>query len=220
VRQFEVQIAEVASAGGSVWLECTGPDPGAAPGQPLLALSSRPGQPVLRVPIFPMPAPAQRTGFYVPAAHSYARLAPGEALDVLGPVGKGFRLPFQGGGLLVIASGLERVMPVITAGLARGLSVAVLAPRGTELLPAAVEIQRGPLDAELARWADVVALDVADPHARAQHIRSLAPGRVRDFVQALMPTVLPCGVGACQACWVQTGHTPRLACVDGPVLGL
>src|SRR6185436_7615652 len=111
-------------------------------------------------------------------------------------------------------------MPVITAALATGLSVAVLAPRGADLLPAAVEIQRGPVSEDLARWADVVVLDVADPHARADHIRTLAPGRGRDFVQALMPTPLPCGVGACQACWVQTGHTRRLACVDGPVLDL
>ena len=219
MRQFELRIAEVASAGGSVWLECTGPDPGAAPGQPLLALSSRPGQPALRIPVFPMPTAGGKSGFYVPATHPYARSQPGEALDVLGPVGRGFRLPFQGG-LLVIASALERVMPVITAALATGLSVAVLAPRGADLLPAAVEIQRGPVSEDLARWADVVVLDVADPHARADHIRTLAPGRGRDFVQALMPTPLPCGVGACQACWVQTGHTRRLACVDGPVLGL
>jgi hypothetical protein len=131
VRQFELIVAEVASAGGSVRLDCTGPDPGAAPGQPLLALSSRPGQPVLRVPIFMMPAVGGRTGFYVPAIHLYARLAPGEALDVIGPVGRGFRLPLQGG-LLVIASTLERVMPAITAALALGLSVAGLGPPGAQ----------------------------------------------------------------------------------------
>ncbi|MEP7357445.1 MAG: hypothetical protein ABI847_09430, partial [Anaerolineales bacterium] len=220
VRQFELRIAEVASAGGSIRLDFTGPEPGAAPGQPLLALSPRPDQPLLRVPIFTLPAAGDRHSFYVPASHPYARLVPGEALDVLGPVGRGFRLPSQGAGLLVIASALERMLPAITAALARGLSVAVLAPRGAELLPAAVEIQRGPVNEELARWADVVLLDVADPQARAQHLRSLAPGRAPDFVQALMPTPLPCGVGACQACWVPAGHTRRLACIDGPVFGL
>jgi dihydroorotate dehydrogenase electron transfer subunit len=174
----------------------------------------------LRIPIFLMPAGSSAAGFFVPVTHPYARLAPGETLDMIGPVGRGFRLPSQGSGLLVIASALERVMPAIVAALARGLAVAVLAPRGAELLPPAVEIQRGPLTEELARWADVVILDVADPQARAQHIRELAPGRAQDFVQALMPTLLPCGVGACQACWVQTGHTRRMACIDGPVLGI
>src|SRR5436190_17189148 len=72
VRQFELRIDEVASAGGSVWLECTGPDPGARPGQPLLALSGRTGQPFLRVPIFLMPVAGHRAGFYVPAIHPYA----------------------------------------------------------------------------------------------------------------------------------------------------
>lgn len=199
---------------------CAGPEPGAAPGQACLALSDRPGQPCLRVPIFPLPAPNQRSCFYVAATHPYARLAPDDRLDVLGPVGRGFRLPAQSGSLLVIASGLERVLPAILAGVERGLAVAVLAPRGAELLPAAVEIQRGPLTEELARWADVVALDVADPLARAQHVRALAPGRGVDFIQALVSTVMPCGVGACQACWVETGHNRRLACVDGPVLAL
>ena len=79
---------------------------------------------------------------------------------------------------------------------------------------------RGPLNEELARWADVVPLDVADPAARARHIRELAPGRARDYVQALLSTPLPCGVGACQACWAGTGRARRLACVDGPVFAL
>jgi hypothetical protein len=82
-----------------------------------------------------------------------------------------------------------------------------------------VEIHRGPLAADLAQWADVVALDVADPRARAQHIRALAPQRGPEYVQALVTPPLPCGTGACQACWVELSqpHQRKLACSDGPV---
>ncbi len=99
----------------------------------------------------------------------------------------------------------------------RGLAITAITPRSAELLPADVEIHRGSLTAELAAWADVVLLDVADPQARARHIRELAPPRGDTFIQALFQTPLPCGVGACQACWVEPAQTKRLACLDGPV---
>jgi dihydroorotate dehydrogenase electron transfer subunit len=37
------------------------------------------------------------------------------------------------------------------------------------------------------------------------------------FVQALLTPPMPCGVGACRACWVEVGTSRRLACVHGPV---
>src|SRR5262249_17526729 len=153
--------------GGSVRVECDGPDPGAAAGQVCLALAALPNQPLLRVPLYFLPVQNKRPAFYVPAAHSYARLAPGDALGVIGPAGPGFRLPAAGSHLLVIAGSLERLAVAIEAGLERGLAVTVLTPRSAELLPSDVEVHRGPLDAELAHWADAAVLDVADPAGRA-----------------------------------------------------
>ena len=72
-----------------------------------------------------------------------------------------------------------------------------------------MEIHRGPLTAELALWADAVALDVADPAARAARLRALAPERGPDYVQALHQPPMPCGVGACQACWVHLAARER-----------
>src|SRR5690606_32462233 len=118
----------------------------------------------------------QGAAFYVPPTHAYARLQPGDRLDVLGPRGRGVRLPHGAAHLLVIASALERLLPAIRHALANGLAVTALTPRSANLLPADVEIHRGPVTAELAAWADVVLLDVADPHARARHLRQLAPG--------------------------------------------
>jgi NAD(P)H-flavin reductase len=219
VREFELRVVEVAAFGGSIRIACEGPSPGAAAGQVCLALADLPNQPEVRVPLYFLPPHGKRAGFYVPATHAYARLAPGDRLGLIGPAGRGFRLPAQGGHLLVVAGSLERLAAVVEAGLARGLAVTVLTPRSAELLPSEVEIHRGPLDAELARWADVVALDVADPAARAARLRALVPERGPDYIQALHTLPMPCGVGACQACWVHLPHANarKLACVDGPV---
>jgi hypothetical protein len=219
VREFELRVIEVAAVGGSIRIECEGPNPGAAAGQMCLALAALPNQPLLRVPLFLLPLRDRRPGFYVPAAHAYARLAPGDHLDLIGPAGSGFRLPADGGHLLIIASSLERLACAVEAALQRDLAVTALTPRSADLLPPDVEIHRGPLDAELARWADVVALDVADPAARAARLRALAPERGPGYVQALHLPPVPCGVGACQACWVHLAHANarKLACVDGPV---
>ena len=219
MREFQLRVAEVAAVGGSIRVECEGPDPGAGAGQVCLALAGLPNQPLLRVPVFFLPLRQRRPAFYVPASHSYARLTPGDQLDLIGPAGRGFRLPPNGSRLLVIAGSLERLAAVVEAALERGLAVTVLTPRRAELLPTDVEIHRGPLDTDLARWADVVALDVADPAARAARLHALAPDRGQGYIQALQQPVMPCGVGACQGCWVHLPHADvrKLACVEGPV---
>lgn len=219
VRQFDLQVLEMAAAGGSIRVDCAGPEPGSAPGQVCLAWADTAFQAFLRVPLYLVPGSEPGPHFYLPVGHIYTRLAPGDRLNVLGPCGRGFRLPPSAGHLLVVASALERLMPTIELALQRGLAVTALTPRRADLLPSDVEIHRGALTAELATWADVVALDVADPKTRAQHIRALAPARGPEYVQALHVPTLPCGVGACQACWVELAHahTRKLACVDGPV---
>ncbi len=56
--------------------------------------------------------------------------------------------------------------------------------------------------------------------ARAREARVLCPTRPADFVQALVVPPMPCGTGACRACWVELGERRQLACVDGPVFSL
>jgi hypothetical protein len=225
VRQFALRVAEIAALGGLIQVTCAGPDPGAAPGQVCLAWAGVPAQPFVRVPLFlgPTDAPdGAGAQFFIPIDHPYAHLQPGDDLDVLGPCGRGFRLPPTASHLLVVAGSLDRLLPTIYHALRRGWAVSVLTPRRADALPADVEVQRGPLSAEMAAWADVIALDVADPRARAQHIRALLPGRAPGSLQALVVPPMPCGVGACHACWVD-GRNPgqrRLACVEGPVLSL
>ena len=219
MRLFEFVVTELAVRGGLIEVTGQGPEPGAAPGQVCLALAELTEQPWLRVALHLAPR-AGGAAFFVPVTHPYAHLQPGDRLELLGPCGRGFRLPAGAAHLLVIASTLERLLPTIEHAVRQGLAVTCLTPRRAELLPPDVEIHRGPLTAELAAWADVVVLDLADLQARARHIRSLAPPRPEAYVQALLNVPLPCGTGACQACWVEMGQTKRLACVEGPVVTL
>jgi hypothetical protein len=214
------EVKEIAAIGGLILVTCAGPDPGAAPGQVSLAWADHHAQPWLRVPLHLAPLVTGGMRFYVPLVHPYARLQPGDRLDLLGPCGRGFHLPSGAAHLLVLASSLDRLLPTIQHSVGLGLAVTALTPRSTDLLPTEVEIHRGPLTEELAVWADAVLLDVADPQARAKHIRSLAPPRAEGYVQALFHAPMPCGTGACQACWVEPRQTRRLCCVDGPVFTL
>lgn len=220
MREFDLSVSEISAVAGLVRVRCEGPDPGAEPGQVCLALAERFEQLWARVALHLAPRANGGTVFYVPLTHPYARLQPGDRLNMLGPIGRGFRLPPGPAHLLVMASSLDRLLSTIEHGLRQGLAVTVITPRSAELLPAEVEIHRGALTAELAAWADVVILDVADPKARARHVRALAPPRAEAYVQALVQAVMPCGVGACQACWVEPAETKRLACIDGPVFAV
>ena len=37
------------------------------------------------------------------------------------------------------------------------------------------------------------------------------------LIQALLTAPMPCGVGACQACWVETARGRQQVCQQGPV---
>lgn len=209
------QVREVATSGGLVQVTCAGAWHGYA-GQAVLA--AQPDQPLLgRTPLYPHAAPDEPPCFWVAPTHPYARLAPGAALEMLGPVGRGFRWPPNARHLLLLATALENLLGLMHAALAQQLAVTVLTPRRLSALPPEVEVQRGPLTAELVHWADLVALDVADPLTTAKKVRALAPHRSAAFVQALFHTPLPCGFGACQACWIDLPAGKKLACETGIV---
>jgi hypothetical protein len=213
----------MATSAGQVHVRCRGPELNPAPGQFYLAAADAPGQPFLRQPIFPFFTREHGLEFCVAADHPFAMLEPGTTLDVIGPCGRGFDLPLRAAHLLVMCSAPTRLMSLLHYALERSLSVTVLLPLEALLpdLPLAVEIQRGAFSAELGAWADVIALDVPEPAALARAIRALCPTRPADFVQALITPPMPCGTGACAACWVETGAPHRqLACVAGPVFAL
>lgn len=200
-----------------------GPDLNPTPGQFYLAWAATPKPPFLRLPLFPYALPLGGVEFCVGPDHPYAALEPGQAVDVIGPCGRGFTWPVQATHLLVKCDLPSHLMGLIYRALEAHLNVTLLLPEATPLpdLPLAVEIARGALNPELADWADVVALEAADPLVEAHTLRAFCPTRPADYVQALITPPMPCGTGACQACWVETGSARRrLACVDGPVFRL
>ncbi len=242
MRQFTVKVVRVARLPGGVQVACEGEAPLFAPGQAALAYSRLPNQPFLRVPLYPFRSSASSFEFGVAdalqrdeahhdaphqdAPHPYTALSPGDELDVLGPCGCGFDLPPRAGHLLAAAATPMRLRGLLDLALERGWAVTLwLPPESAQPdapasgVPEPVEVQRGELSAELLDWADVVALDLPEPDRWASEIRAARPGRAIGFIQALVEVPMPCGTGACQACWVSAGlgHRRKLACVDGPV---
>lgn len=229
MRQFNLQVTEITTLGRQILVRCDGnggPTPISAPGQVCLAQANLPAQPFLRVPLYPFHKQPGVLEFLIGPAHPYANLEPGTTLDLIGPCGRGFDLPPRGAHLLLVAASPERLLPLIHLALERRFAITLLIPETAPLpeLSSAIEIQRGPLTAELATWADLIALDVPKPLDQAREIRALASASMRpsSFIQAFITPPLPCGVGACQACWVETPetHSRKLACIEGPVFQL
>ena len=233
MRQFTLSVAEIATSGGQIYVRCGGgPEVTVAPGQFYLA-SRRSSerseeeadiatQPFLRVPLYPFHTRDGGPGFFVDPAHPYAALEPGNTLDLVGPCGRGFSLPPRAAHLLLVADTLERLYSLARLALERHFSITLLLSPDAPLpsLPLDVEIQRGTLTADLAAWADLIAADVPDPLTLAQQARLLRLSPPPGFVQALVTPPMPCGVGACQACWVEIGPSRKRACVAGPVFHL
>lgn len=163
----------------------------------------------------------------------------GQAVNLLGPLGKGFTLQPQSRNLLLLADAIRAplLFTLIESLLDRGGRVTLLvygdnAALATlmPLLSIPVEVRQATTEAlwteqirELTPWADQIAL--ALPNVQLPAVAALIrQQRFRvdaNFAQALFEADLLCGVGACLACVVPVrngGHTR--ACVHGPVMGL
>lgn len=165
----------------------------------------------------------------------------GDVLDVLGPLGRGYRVHEGSRNLLLIAEGWGTgpLVGLAEAEAARGKVVTLLAGAAdagglypSALLPEQAEVTvatadgsagyRGPV-ADLASehwgWADEVY--AAGPPSLYRRLRDVQEGGwPRKRVQALLEGPRPCGVGACYLCSVETRRGPRLLCRDGPAFYL
>jgi dihydroorotate dehydrogenase electron transfer subunit len=221
---------------------------------PSLSVRLRPGHFVttgvegpLRWPLFPAAVRGDRLDFLLAPGHPAAALQAGETIDLLGPIGRPFRLPRPGGALLLIADSthLPALLPAADLALAGGsrVTLCLWAPSARDLvpltrLPTDLEIQLSTADGSAGRasphlvehdtisglmtWADKV-LAAADPSvypALADIVRSVRVGAATDFAQAIVVPTIVCGVGACQGCTVPTRRGPRRACSAGPAFDL
>lgn len=161
----------------------------------------------------------------------------GDALDILGPLGKGFSIQRTARNLLLVGGGMG-VAPLV--GLAdvaakQGRSVTLLlgAQRAelvypSHLLPPEVELHvatddgsagiRGlvtSLVPEFADWADQVF--ACGPVPMFRSLAQTCPDLTRrKSVQVLMEAGMACGFGACLGCSIETRRGRKQVCKDGP----
>jgi dihydroorotate dehydrogenase electron transfer subunit len=189
-------------------------DPG-GPGQ--FFMLSPPGR-LLPRPMSLCVAPPGELGYLVdvvgPGTRALAELEPGEALDVFGPLGRGFRLDVErpllvGGGVGVapfpyVSERLGGAPAVLGFRTAWHAEAAALVPN------AEVVVEPAYVTEAIAPGHDVLA---CGPEPMLEAVRALAPD-----AQLAWEAPMACGYGACYGCVVELdGHLRRL-CVDGPVL--
>jgi hypothetical protein len=115
----------------------------------------------------------------------------------------------------------SRLLPLVDLGLSRHASVALAASEMPARLPAEVELLAEPLVA--LGWADYLAIDLGPGSVAAWKESLLSPdpaARPPLHSQVLVSPPMPCAIGVCSACAVQTRRGWSLACVDGPVFDL
>ena len=223
-------MIETSTTLASVYLERTGLTGGALPALPGLAM--RPGQYLLAyAPALPGAAPLAL--FPSQVSHEWIRLAPplpetwqvGTALQVRGPLGKGFHLTpqFRRVALAALASFPHRLLPLLHAALLQKSEVALYSDLVPPGLPPEVEVLPLSHLPEAGAWADYLALDL-EP-ASLPGLRKLFGLRPHDPLpegEALVYTPMPCGGRAeCGVCAVPIRRGSwRLACKDGPVFSL
>jgi dihydroorotate dehydrogenase electron transfer subunit len=197
-------------------LERRGLEPG-VPGQ--FFMLEAPGR-VLPRPMSLCQAPPGELAFLLeaigPGTRALSTLDVGDAINVLGPLGNGFRLDVERP--LLVAGGIGVApMPYLLETLGGG-APAVLGFRSdhhseaARLVPGARVVVEPRLVTELVPEEphDVLA---CGPEPMLEAVRALVPN-----AQLAREAPMACGYGACYGCIVEReGHYVRL-CVDGPVL--
>ena len=166
-----------------------------------------------------------------------ARLAdrrPGDGIDVLGPLGRGFR-PAPGLTPLLVAGGVGVAPPISLAEecVRMGRAVEVVAgARTASLLVGEADLRelgveccsatddgsrgyRGPVTGLLGGRLDGRALYAAGPAGMLRQVQQLAGATP---AQLCIEAAMACGVGACRGCACRArGGGYRLVCTEGPV---
>jgi len=173
-----------------------------------------------------------------------SKTRPGETLDIIGPLGKGFTLAHSTRRILLVAGGLGLAPLVALADEAISKEISVVLLQGAETgerivparyLPPEIEYQICTDDGSLGRcdlvtnlcpeyldWADQVCAcgPSAMLPALVTQVRDMAIAGRRIPVQVSLEARMACGVGACLSCVVDTRHGKKRVCKDGPVFDL
>ena len=163
-------------------------------------------------------APPRELGFLVdpvgPGTRALAALERGEEVDVLGPLGNGFRLEVSrpllvGGGIGAapfpyLSERLGRPPAVLGFRSAHHAHAAALVPNAEVVLEPTYVTERMP------EGFDVLA---CGPEPMLEAVRGLAP-----TAQLAWEAPMACGYGACYGCAVEIDGEWKRLCVEGPVL--
>jgi dihydroorotate dehydrogenase electron transfer subunit len=195
-------------------VERGGLDPG-APGQ--FFMLEAPGR-LLPRPMSLCFAPRGELGFLIdpigPGTRAICAVEPGDELQVLGPLGNGFRLDLDRP--LLVGGGIG-IAPLPYLSEALGRPPAVLGFRSdwhaqaAELVPNAQTCVEPTLVTQLIpEGMDVLA---CGPEPMLEAVRAVAPD-----AQLAWEAPMACGYGACYGCAVEIGGELKRLCVEGPVL--
>jgi hypothetical protein len=210
---------------------------GIRPGQSILVKVRPQWHPYLREQWWPVSAGDDRLVVERPAEMIYE---PGQAVNVLGPVGEPFRFRRSLRHVLLMAydTAPTPLVTMIPSVLLHPADVTLVllgsaAQYRTEHLPKEVEIVHG--DASL-NWPDRVktvgfadqvfaVVNPDDEFARFgkiwQLFSQLRAHIDKNYLFGVFRPLQLCGAGACQACLIPIkGHSPQMACTDGPAFDL
>jgi len=189
-------------------------DPG-IPGQ--FFMVEAPGR-ILSRPFSLCLAPRGELAFLVdpvgPGTRAIASVEAGDRLNVLGPLGNGFRLDVR---RPVIVGGGIGVAPLPYLSEALEQPPAVLGFRSSHHAEAAALLPKAEVVIDPVLVTDVLPPDrdvlACGPEPMLAAIRALAPA-----AQLAWEAPMACGYGACYGCAVEIDGELRRLCVDGPVL--
>lgn len=213
------------------------------PGQSLLARETESWHPYLREHWWPVASGKNSITVERPTASRYV---PGQVVSLLGLVGQPFRFRRTLRTVLLMAYDTPPTPLLMTIPWLLGNNIAVTmvllgsaTEYKTEHLPPELEVVLGEVKVEpdstdfqwpsrvtTVGWADQVFVAVAQDNEAHRFSRVLQMfGQLRsdvpkNYLFGVFRPILPCGVGACYSCTMQTKDAQTLVCTDGPALDL
>ncbi len=207
---------------------------------PALAHTMRPGQfalardatlrdPYLRRVLSLYQITDHRVAFTLPATDPLAhRARVGDELDLLAPLGHAIEFNVNTQHIVLIGADphLAPLIAIAQDAITHGHAVVLVTHTTTapyifpaHLLAPEIEYRAegNTFDPELIAWADAIVASGNNELYRtlANAIRDVRYRLEENFARVIATLPMPCGVGACGACAVDTIHGVRFACVDG-----
>lgn len=242
MRETQGIIERVRQIGGG-WqqLELSIEDAGVAqlkPGQTLLVRTDTSLDPYMREHWIPVNRDAE-DGILIIERPLATRHMPGDVINIIGPIGSAFPLRPNVRHLLLLALDYppSRLLHLINYAITQQASVTLILTGvardyPVSNLPPVVEVISSPEalvwpdQRQSFTWADQI-FAVASPVFGEEYYtgvwhscREARHALPAEFLYGIYDLPMPCGTGACMACFVRYKHDHRAACVEGAAFDL